>query len=226
MAQNANVVKVVTGYGSCTGTLVDAQWIATAASCFSQNPANYSALTESAPGLNARAMFGSNTNVQTAVAITWIKPFKGLDDKADDPRDLVLAKLATPAFNTSPMKLATTAPATGAQLNFIGWGRTATEWMPKTAKNGTFKVSSIDAKEITILGTPTPPSSESPSLCLGDSGAPGIRTTPNGQELTALNSRSWQKTASDPDKPKTAPTQPASTTSPPGSKTPSTTAKS
>ncbi|MDN5669353.1 MAG: AbfB domain-containing protein [Renibacterium salmoninarum] len=87
------------------------------------------------------------------------------------------------------MKLATTAPTRDEKLDFIGWGRTKTEWVPQTPKTGSFTIDTIDPKELTITGY----NPADTSLCLGDSGAPGLRTTPNGQELTALNSRSWQK---------------------------------
>lgn len=188
--QTANIVKVVTAYGTCTGTLIDAQWIATAASCFSQNPANYNELPDGKPLLPAKALFGADGawKENTGIGIESIKLYTGAN-KATDTRDLVLAKLATPALNTTPIKLATTPPAKDEKLDFIGWGRTKTEWVPQTPKIGSFNTDTIDTKEITITGyNPT-----DTSLCLGDSGAPGLRTTANGKELVALNSRSWQK---------------------------------
>ena len=185
-SENLNVVKVATGYGTCTGTLIDPQWVATAASCFTKNPADYKTLEAKAPTLPAKALFGSDAanRDNPGTAITTLAPYDGADK-----RDLVLAKLATPALNTPTMKLANTPPATGEQLTFMGWGRTKPEWIPREKKTAPFTINTVDPTEITITGT----APENASLCLGDSGAPGIRTTANGQELTALNSRSWQK---------------------------------
>lgn len=185
-SETLNVTKIVTGYGTCTGVLVDAQWIATVASCFTQNPADYAALKTTDPLLGARALFGTDAarKENTGTPITELALYTGTDK-----RDIVMAKLATPALNTPTMKLATTAPTKDEKLDFIGWGRTKTEWIPREKKIGSFNITAIDAKELNITGyNPT-----NTSLCLGDSGAPGIRTTPNGQELAALNSRSWQK---------------------------------
>lgn len=185
-SENLNVAKIVTGYGTCTGVLVDAQWIATVASCFTQNPADYANLKTTDPLLGARALFGKEAERKenTGTPLTELALYTG-----EDKRDIVLAKLATPALNTPPMKLATTAPTPEEKLDFIGWGRTKTEWMPREKKTGSFNITTLDTKELTITGyNPT-----DASLCLGDSGAPGIRTTGNGQELVALNSRSWQK---------------------------------
>ncbi|NYE94878.1 hypothetical protein FHU41_001099 [Psychromicrobium silvestre] len=184
--ENLNVVKVATGYGTCTGALIDQSWVATVASCFSQNPANYASVPAGKPALPAKVLFGldaaSRDNAGTAVE--QIQPYKEADG-----RDLVLVKLATPALNTTPIKLATAAPVADEKLDFVGWGRTKTEWVPKVSHKASFTVSDVNAKEITINGF----NPVDASLCLGDSGAPGLRTTAAGQELVALNSRSWQK---------------------------------
>lgn len=191
-SQNLKVVKVATGYGTCTGTLIDAQWVATAASCFTQNPADYKTNADPRdPGLNARALLGTDSqrrdDPNAGTKISFIQPYTGPNDNQTDIRNFVLAKLALPALNTTPMKLATKAPTTDEKLDFIGWGRSATEWIPKTVKTGSFKISTIDTKELFVTGE------NNASLCLGDSGAPGIRTTNGTQEITSLNSRSWQK---------------------------------
>lgn len=189
--ENSNVVKVATGYGTCTGVLVDLQWVLTVTSCFSQAPATYATAVEAGPPkLPAKALFGADaaSRDNPGTPITEIRPYTG-----PGARDLVLAKLSTPAFNTTPMKLASTAPAVGDKLDFVGWGRTNTVWVPTTPKRATFNTDTVDPTQITISGHEPADA----SLCLGDSGAPGIRTTTidgaTVQELAAVNSRSWQK---------------------------------
>lgn len=188
--ENLNVAKVVTGYGSCTGVLIDSSWVATVSSCFVKNPAEYAsdpALVVGKPALPAKVLFGSEATWRENAGnpISWVVPYKGADG-----RDLILAKLTTPAFNFTPMKLGSTAPLAGDKLDFIGWGRTKDQWVPKEVHKASFNVDAVNAKEVTVTGF----NPSDASLCLGDSGAPGIRVTPEGQELVALNSRSWQKT--------------------------------
>ncbi|WP_394939544.1 AbfB domain-containing protein [Psychromicrobium sp. YIM B11713] len=184
--ENPNVVKVATGYGTCTGALIDPSWVATVASCFSQNPANFSQLKAGKPALPAKVLFGVDaaSRDNTGIAVEDLQPYTGADG-----RDLALIKLSSPAINTTPFKLATTAPAVDEKLDFIGWGRTKTEWVPAVSHKASFNTTAVNAKEITVVGN----NPVDASLCLGDSGAPAIRTTAEGQEILALNSRSWQK---------------------------------
>lgn len=184
--QDLSVVKVATGYGTCTGALIDPSWVATVASCFSQNPANFAQVNAGKPLLPAKVLFGTDRSSRdnAGIAVETIQPYD-----TGDRRDLVLVKLATPAFNTPTFKLSSTAPTVGEKFDFIGWGRTKTEWVPEVSHKASFNTTVVGAKEITVVGS----NPVDASLCLGDSGAPAIRTTPEGQEIVALNSRSWQK---------------------------------
>ncbi|MFF2051758.1 cell wall-binding repeat-containing protein [Leifsonia sp. NPDC058194] len=182
--QTPSVVKVVTAYGTCTGAVVDLSWVATAASCFTPNPEDHQFLSDGKPELAAKVLLGKDASWRDnkGIAVTDLRRYP-----ASDGRDLVLARLQTPALDAVPYRIAQSAPAPGEQLEFTGYGRTKTEWVPKQPHKAVFAIASVEAGEIEVSG------GSDASLCLGDSGAPAIRTTANGPELVALNSRSWQQ---------------------------------
>ena len=182
--QVSSVVKVVTAYGTCTGAVVDLSWVATAASCFTPDPADNGSLSDGKPDLAAKVLFGKDASWREnkGTAVTDLRRYP-----ATDGRDLVLARLQSPALDAVPYRIAQTAPAPGDQLEFTGYGRTKTEWVPKQPHKAVFTVDSVEAGEVSVTG------GSDASLCLGDSGAPAVRTTAGVPELIALNSRSWQQ---------------------------------
>ncbi|MFB6812623.1 trypsin-like serine protease [Streptomyces sp. NPDC056387] len=153
----------------CTGTLIDANWILTAASCFAATPG--ATVPAGKPALKTSATLGDGKTVE----ITEIAP------RSD--RDVVLARLATPATATVDVKRAMAAPATGADVTAAGFGRTRTEWVPGKLHTGSFTVNAADATSLTITGKGTD------SLCKGDTGGPLLNAA---GELVGVNSRSWQ----------------------------------
>ncbi|MFF2732038.1 trypsin-like serine protease [Streptomyces sp. NPDC058008] len=160
---------------ACTGTLVNNQWLLTAASCFADDPA---ALVAGAPPVASTATIGRTDLTTTAGqvrAITQLVP------RAD--RDLVLARLATPVSGPSFLHPATTAPAAGESLTGAGYGRTADTWVPDSLHAGALTVGTVEATTVSVDGTP---------LCKGDSGAPVFRERNGRPELVAVASRSWQ----------------------------------
>ncbi|WP_314147888.1 cell wall-binding repeat-containing protein [uncultured Leifsonia sp.] len=178
----SSTVKVVTAYGTCTGTVAEMSWVATAASCFTRNPADHPSLTDGKPELSAKVLLGEDASWREnpGIPITDLRRYPG------DTRDLVLARLQNPALGVTPQRVGTTAPQAGDQLEFTGYGRTSSEWVPKQPHTATFTIDSVDTGEVFVKGT------GDSTLCLGDSGAPAVRSTNQGAELVALNSRSWQ----------------------------------
>lgn len=178
------LVKVDSGYGTCTGSLVDRQWVATSASCFSANPAEFGSLKAGPPARPSKVLVGTDAADRTkaGIGITHIEP---APEQAS--RDFALVRLARPIDGIAPLKIAATAPQTAEALSFAGFGRTATEWIPQQPHTGSFSVDSVDGAAITVSA-----STPGAALCAGDSGAPGVRSTANGPELVAVNSRSWQ----------------------------------
>jgi hypothetical protein len=177
------IAKVRTGLGSCTGTLVDRSWVLTAASCFAADPAS---VVAGAPAAPARVLFGPDVaNDKTAsgagdlgVKITQVQP-------AGNGQDAVMAKLATPVDDITPMPLATTAPTVGESLAFTGYGRTASTWVPLTAHTNTYPVTALAPTSVTA-------SASGAALCVGDGGAPGISTVNGVKTFAAMASTASQ----------------------------------
>ncbi|MFE4362640.1 trypsin-like serine protease [Kitasatospora sp. NPDC056800] len=157
----------------CTGALVDRYWVVTAASCFSDDPAQPQALVAGAPKWKTTVTVGAKS-----AEVAELVP------RAD--RDLVMARLATPVDGIAPLPLATAAPTAGQSLRVPGFGRTKDEWVPNKLHTGVFSLDSVSATGIGTTGT------GGAAVCKGDTGAPAIRETNGKAELVAVASRSWQ----------------------------------
>ncbi|MFH8890444.1 trypsin-like serine protease, partial [Streptomyces sp. NPDC017949] len=171
--QHAPVVKLNIGDEAngrgCTGAIVDASWVLTAASCFAATPGT--TVPAGAPALKTTVTLGDGRRVDVSELVP----------RTD--RDVVLARLATPAGGTARIKQATAAPAAGADLTAVGFGRTKTEWAPGKAHTGAFTLNTSNATTLTITGKGTD------SICKGDTGGPLLNAA---GELVGVNSRSWQ----------------------------------
>ncbi|MGW8328162.1 FG-GAP-like repeat-containing protein [Streptomyces sp. NPDC055897] len=163
---------------ACTGALVAPQWVLTAASCFAVDGKPVQA---GAPAVKTTVTVGRSDLTQTTGGV---REAVALVPRAD--RDLVMVKLSNRIQNVPPVKIATTAPAAGEQLQSAGFGRTKTEWVPNKLHSAAFTVASADATSVALNG------SADAVICQGDAGAPAVRTNGGVSELVAVNSRSWQ----------------------------------
>lgn len=165
---------------ACTGSLVDAQYVLTASSCFAAAGQPAFPVPAGAPAEKATATIGRRDLTGTAgqvVEITELVP------RAD--RDLVMAKLATPVTDITPALLAATPPTAGETLQAVGYGRTADTWVPDRLHAGAFTVTQADATTVAVTR-------DGGSICKGDAGGPALRETNGKAELVAVHSASWQ----------------------------------
>ncbi|MGW0391768.1 trypsin-like serine protease [Streptomyces sp. NPDC003042] len=154
---------------ACTATLLDQNWIVTAASCFAATPGT--AVPAGKPALKSIATLSDGR----AVEVVDLAP------RTD--RDLVLGRLAGAATGLPGVRIAPAAPTAGTDLTSAGFGRTKTEWVPDELHTGTFTTNASDAGTLTVTGKGTD------VLCKGDTGGPLLNAA--GQ-LVGVNSRSWQ----------------------------------
>ncbi|MDJ1641090.1 trypsin-like serine protease [Streptomyces pakalii] len=169
------------GKRACSGTLVDRDWLLTAAGCFVDDPAEAQQLLPGAPKDATTAVIGRTDTTSTAGQVRTVVE---LVPRAD--RDLVLARLAKPVTTIAPAALATAPPTVGETLTGTGFGRTADEWAPLTMHQGRFTVDGADATTVNITGV------GGAAVCAGDAGGPVFREQGGAVQLVGVNSRSWQ----------------------------------
>ncbi|MFD8204665.1 S1 family peptidase [Streptomyces sp. NPDC059701] len=165
----------------CSGVLVDAEWLLTAASCFADKPAESLAVPAGKPARTTTATIGRADLTGSGGAVRTVVELVPRTD-----RDVVLARLNRPVTNVTPVALATAAPTAGEELTLAGYGRSKTEWAPLNLHTGTFSVGTADATTATVTGK------DGVAACMGDTGGPLVRTVNGTPQLASLISRSYQ----------------------------------
>ncbi|WP_329443184.1 trypsin-like serine protease [Streptomyces canus] len=168
----------VGGVRACSGTLINNQWMVTAASCFTDDPTQATTLLAGAPKLKSTATIG-RTDLSTTAG--EVRDITQLIPRTD--RDLVLAKLSAPVYGLSFLHPATTAPVAGEALKGAGYGRTKDTWVPNTLHTAAYTAGTVEATGLGIDGT---------SVCKGDTGGPVLREKDGRPELAAIVTNSWQ----------------------------------
>ncbi|MFB4285810.1 trypsin-like serine protease [Nonomuraea sp. MTCD27] len=174
-------VRVGSAVRGCSGALVDPEWIVTAKSCFVEgsDPVPVGPPSQPTTVTVGREDLTSIGEGQVR-GVTHVVPHPA--------RDLLLAKLASPVVEVTPVRVSATAPAPGEVLQVAGFGRTATEWVPERLHRAPFTVHTVNAGAVEITGDPSAPA----TICKGDAGGPAVRSVAAGFELVALHSASWQ----------------------------------
>ncbi|MEV6238994.1 ricin-type beta-trefoil lectin domain protein [Lentzea sp. NPDC051838] len=164
------VAKIQSPSGACTGSLVAPLWVVTAKNCVPHN-ADGTPVAPVTLTIGRGDLTGTAGRVQQA---TLVVP------RAD--RDLALVKLSIPVVDVPVLPIATTAPATGATVRVIGYGRTADTWAPDKAAIAPFTVGALSTATFAV----TSPSAQ--DTCKGDAGGPALA----GEQLAGITSTSWQ----------------------------------
>lgn len=166
-------------YRACSAALVDHQWLLTAASCFTGG------LSELKPGKPAEktvATIGRGDLTAIGGHITEV-----VDLVPHSSRDIVMARLTTPATAITPVSLATTPAVQGDALTVSGYGRTREEWVPLKLRTSAFTVNSVTETNLLITGK-----AATDTICKGDTGAPLVRMNNGTPTLVGISNRSWQ----------------------------------
>ncbi|MFI1967871.1 S1 family peptidase [Streptomyces cinnamoneus] len=155
----------IDGRRSCSATLVERQWLITAASCFADDPAKGYRINSGAPQRKTTATIGrtdlTREDKGTVVDVVELVP--------REDRDLVMARLAQPVDGIKTVALPDHAPMAGETVQALGYGRTKDEWVPDRLNVADFKVDSVSGGTVRISGT-----SPDAAVCQGDTGGPTL----------------------------------------------------
>ncbi|MCA2213030.1 FG-GAP-like repeat-containing protein [Jidongwangia harbinensis] len=162
----------------CSGALVAPQWVLTAKACVGAGtPAGIpaEAVTVTVGRTDLRATTGS------VLPGTWLAPHPD--------RDVVLIRLSTRVTDVPVVPIGTAAPRTGDELRLLGFGRTATAWVPDRLHGATAAVGAVGAATLDLTAT----SPSGATVCKGDAGGPAVRTSGGRTELVAVHHLSGQQ---------------------------------
>jgi secreted trypsin-like serine protease len=160
------VVTFVDPYGStfCSGVLVAPDRVVTAAHCFAaQEP--------------MAVRFGADSTQSSASVSVRSYEIHPQYDAAMLANDVAIATLAAPA-PVDPIALGD-APAVGAMLRVVGWGRSTPDAGDGHKRDGAVSVTSLDATTFHTAPAPAQP-------CANDSGGAAIVESANGVQLVGV----------------------------------------
>ncbi|QLE71810.1 trypsin-like serine protease [Streptomyces rectiverticillatus] len=170
----------IDGRRSCSATLVERQWLVTAASCFADDPAKSFKIPAGAPKRKTTATVGrtdlTREDSGTVVDVVELVP--------REDRDLVMARLARPVDGVRPVRISGDKLLESETVRALGYGRTKDEWVPDKLHIAEFKVDSVAGGTVRLSGK-----SAGAAVCQGDTGGPALGLA---YDLKAVHSTSGQ----------------------------------
>ena len=173
------VAKVDTAERGCGGVLVSPLWLVTAATCFA---ADGNVAAGPPPNPTTAVLGRADLGLAGGVERTVVELVPRTD------RDLTLAKLNRAVSTIAPVALGRAAPAAGAEVRAVGYGRTATEWVGTKLRDGAYLAGATTATTIGL----TRASGTAAGTCKGDAGGPALLTQDGRPHLVGVHSASWQ----------------------------------
>ncbi|MFG1954167.1 FG-GAP-like repeat-containing protein [Micromonospora sp. NPDC048830] len=177
----AFAAKVVFGeVRACSGALVAPQWVLTARSCLSDGGLPVVAGPPTVPTTVTVGRVDLPTHAGRVLRANRVVPHPD--------RNLALVRLVVPAVGVTPAVLAASGPVQGEVLQAVGYGRTATEWIPDHPHVAPVTVGAVSATGAEI----TAQDPGGVATCKGDAGGPALRVVNGRPELVAVHDTSWQ----------------------------------
>ncbi|MCA2216329.1 LamG-like jellyroll fold domain-containing protein [Jidongwangia harbinensis] len=172
------VAKLDVGDGvqACSGALVAAEWVLTAAACLETGAGAAAAGRPVVPvtaSLGRGDLPSAGGQVRSVVQVV-----------PHATRGVLLARLAAPVRGVTPVALASAPAAVDSTVRVAGYGRTQQDWLPAAAHSAEFTVREVSEAELTVGG-------DAVGVCRGDAGGPALQEAADGPLLTGVINTSW-----------------------------------
>jgi hypothetical protein len=148
---------------ACSGALVGPQWIVTTSSCFAVDGQAVSTGTPALPSTATVGRADGSAATERVLQVVRIVPHPN--------RDVLLAKLSLRVTDVAPIAVSGTAPTAGEIVQAVGYGRSATAWLPERPQAAPAVTGAVTADSFAWTGQ----NGSGVAACEGDAGGPVFR---------------------------------------------------